>query len=122
MRSTFHIAAANAALEAGMERGLRLAGELILDDSTRHVPYEDGPLSRTGAFDVEGTAVVVSYRDADYPGQAVQQHEDTSLKHDEGRNAKFLENAFNAKKDTAIRIVATNIRRAMSAGAPGETA
>lgn len=108
-----HADEVNAKIEAGLERGLRLAGELILDESTRHVPYEDGPLSRTGAADVEGgDTLVVSYRDADYVGQAVDQHENMDYRHDAGRNAKFLENAFNAKKDTAARIVATNIRRA----------
>lgn len=108
-----HANEVNAAVEAGLERGLRLAGELILDDSTRHVPYEDGPLSRTGAADVEGgDTLVISYRDADYAGQAVDQHENMDIRHDEGRNAKFLENAFNSKKDIAIRIVATNTQRA----------
>jgi len=98
--------------EAGLEGardGLYVAGEHILGVSNQHVPHEEGTLQRSGGVSQNGNIVGISY-DTDY---AVRQHEDMSLHHDEGRNAKFLENALASERDTALAIVAQSIKGAM---------
>jgi hypothetical protein len=76
------------------------------------VPHEDGDLERTGAVTVEGRKAAISYRDVAYKGQATDQHENMTYKHDEGRNAKFLERAMAANRDAALEAVAGRLRKA----------
>lgn len=94
--------------------GLLIGGEEVLGVSNTQVPHEDGDLERTGAVsgDVASMRVAISYRDVAYKGQAVQQHEDLTLKHDEGRNAKYLERALNSLHGKVLEAVAGRIRRA----------
>lgn len=106
--------ATKAAREGALE-GLMIGGELVLGDSNEQVPHEDGDLERTGAVSGEmtskGPKVAISYRDVAYRGQAVQQHEDMTLKHDSGRNAKFLERALAANRDRVREAVAGALRK-----------
>ena len=105
--------ASRAAQEAAYE-GLMIGGELVLGDSNEQVPHEDGDLERTGAVSGEKGAkpkVAISYRDVAYRGQAVQQHEDMTLKHDDGRNAKFLERALAANRDRVREALAGALRK-----------
>lgn len=99
-------------LEGAMD-GLLVGGEMVLGVSNDQVPHEDGDLERTGAVtsDAEARKVAISYRDVAYEGQAEQQHEDMTLNHDEGRNAKFLENALNTQGGVVLEAVAGGIRR-----------
>lgn len=93
----------------GTLRGLFLAGEHVLGVSNSQVPHEDGDLERSGTSTVdEGKKRVgVSY-DTKY---AVRQHEDMSYRHDAGRNAKFLENAFNSEADQIRKILVVQIQK-----------
>ena len=104
--------ATKAARDASYE-GLLIGGELVLGDSNEQVPHEDGDLERTGAVsgDPAAVKVAISYRDVAYRGQAVQQHEDMTLKHDDGRNAKFLERAIAANRDRVREAVAGSLRK-----------
>lgn len=104
--------ATKAAREAGYE-GLLLGGELVLGDSNEQIPHEDGDLERTGAVsgDQEALQVAVSYRDVAFRGQAVKMHEDMTLKHDSGRNAKYLERALAANRDRVREAVAGSLRK-----------
>lgn len=93
----------------GSKQGLRIGGELVLSVSNAKVPHEDGDLERSGAVSQsEDGLTAVSY-DTDY---AVVQHEDTSLHHDAGRSAKFLESALHSERDAVLQIVANSIRKA----------
>lgn len=93
--------------------GLLMGGEVTLGVSNDQVPHEDGDLERTGGVtgDPAALKVAVSYRDVAYRGQAVQQHEDMSLHHDDGRNAKFLERAMAATRDKVLAAVAGQVRK-----------
>lgn len=93
---------------AGSLRGLRVAGEHVLGVSNTMVPHEEGALERSGAVsqDPESGTTAISY-DTPY---AVVQHEDTSLHHDSGRQAKYLETALNSERDKVLAIVAQNIK------------
>lgn len=103
-------AVAKGVTEAGA-RGLLVAGEHVLGVSNRQAPIEEGDLIRSGAVsqDEASRRTAISY-DTDY---AVRQHEDMTLRHDDGRNAKFLENAMNAERETAAQIIATAMKGAI---------
>lgn len=78
-------------------------GEHILAVSNQHVPIEEGTLERSGVVsEPEGGEVVVSY-DTPY---AVVQHEDLTFVHDQGRTAKYLENAFHSEAGAVEQIAA----------------
>lgn len=89
-------------------RGLALAGEHVLGESSRLVPLEEGTLDRSGTVSVEqkGLRAAVSYNTP----YAVRQHEDLTLKHDEGRQAKYLETALTGNRQQASEIIAGAIR------------
>ncbi len=99
------------AREAGA-RGLLLGAEHILGTSNRTVPIEEGTLERSGTASVDEDELVaaVSY-DTPY---AVRQHEDLSLRHDDGRRAKYLELAMGEELDTVRDILAAQLRRALN--------
>lgn len=87
-------------------RGLALAAEHILTTANKHVPHEEGTLERSGATDVAGLEASIYY-DTPY---AARQHEELDYQHDEGRNAKWLENAMNSEASAAADIIARTIR------------
>ncbi len=80
----------------------------MLAESDTRVPIEEGTLSRSGhvSEDRQQLKVAVSY-DTPY---AVVQHEEMSFQHDAGREAKYLENAFNATLPTLRDHIASRIR------------
>lgn len=97
----------------GAARGLLLAGEHVLGVSNDHVPHEEGTLERSGKASVDEAKLraAVSY-DTEY---AIAQHEDLTMRHDPGRNAKFLENALNGEKTTVGRLIHTAVERELGA-------
>lgn len=94
-------------VRAAAEKGVALAAEHLLTESRRLVPIEEGTLERSGAATAEGLVAAVSY-DTPY---AVRQHEELGYRHDEGRQAKYLEEPMAAEADTVAGIVAEQIRR-----------
>lgn len=98
---------AAARVKSATKAGLRIAGEHILGVSNRQVPHEEGDLERSGVVSEGDNEVAISY-DTPY---AVRQHEDLSMKHDAGRNAKYLERACKTEASTAGRLIATHIKR-----------
>lgn len=101
-----------ALVKAAIERGLRTAGEHVLNVSNAQAPIEDGDLIRSGVVTSAGGSeqlVAISY---DTPYAAIQ-HEDLTLRHDAGRNAKFLANACKSEAAVAGKIVATAVKRAV---------
>jgi hypothetical protein len=89
-------------------RGLAIAGEHVLGEAIKRVPIEEHILEESGTVTTDPAnlkAAVVF--DTPY---AVYQHEVMGLKHDDGREAKYLENAMNAETGTVREIVARTIR------------
>lgn len=89
-------------------RGLALAGEHVLGEAKKRVPIEEHILEESGAVstDPDDLKVAITF-DTPY---AVYQHEVLDLKHDAGREAKYLENAINAEIGTVREIIAQSIR------------
>ena len=90
-----------AALTAGSDRAATLMGEHILQVGNAHVPIEEGTLERSGRVSEPEDGEVVVYWDTPY---AVVQHEDLTFHHDQGRNAKWAENALNSEAGTCEEI------------------
>lgn len=100
----------------GAVRGLELGARQVLDVSNSQVPHEDGDLERDGAASVDSTTLksAVSYgRNAETADYAVPQHERMDYRHDPGRNAKYLENAFNSEAGVVSQIIAEQTRKGL---------
>lgn len=98
-------------MRAAAVKGLTKAGEHLLSESRDKVPLEEGTLERSGEVVVDEdklTATVVY--DTPY---AVRQHEEMDYQHAPGRQAKYLEEPFNAERDTMQKLVAAELRRAV---------
>jgi len=100
-----------ASIRRGETTGLRLAGELVLQEARSRVPIEEGTLERSGRVDVEDdTHVSVGF----HTPYAARQHEDMTLRHDNGRQAKYLETAVNVSRTRVQAILAQSLRQATS--------
>ena len=95
----------------GAARGLYLWAEHVLEEATRIVPLQEGTLERSGVASVDDSALraAVSY-DTPY---ACRQHEDLTLQHPRGRQAKYLETPLNASKDKGMKLVQREIKAAL---------
>src|SRR5689334_13356302 len=93
-----------AALKGASMQGLELAADHLLQVSSGLAPHEEGDLERSGEVskDPGSQTVAVSY-DRPY---AVKQHEDMTLRHDDGRKAKYLEDPMNEEKPTMLALIA----------------
>jgi len=93
----------------GAIKGLQLATEMLLEYANRTVPIEEGTLQRSGTASVDDEKLEggVSY-DTKY---AVKQHEDTRLRHDPGRRAKWLELSLNEINGELKVVIADSIKK-----------
>ena len=82
--------------------GVRDAAEELLQAANQTVPKEEGVLEASGDVSVDQARRIAQ---VGYGGEAaayaVRQHEDTTLSHDGGRRAKWLERAA---KENAARL------------------
>lgn len=101
-----HRATATAAFRRAAGAALGDAAEFLLEASNRTVPLEEGTLARSGGTDREGLRASVYY-DTPY---ARRQHEDTRLRHDPGRRAKWLERTFREQGPRIGPFLADRIR------------
>ncbi|WP_076260870.1 HK97 gp10 family phage protein [Intrasporangium flavum] len=88
------------------------AGEHIRAVSVARTPVETGRLAGSAAVHLDhqdGDATASITYDGPY---ARYQHERLDLRHETGQ-AKFLESALLSEADTALEIIATDIRRAL---------
>lgn len=93
-------------------KGLLLAAEHVLGVAVERVPHEEGTLQNTGATDVDTETLTANVTfDGPY---AVRQHEDLDLRHDEGRQAKYLESAALDESATVTAILAQAAKEALS--------
>ncbi|BAL85466.1 hypothetical protein AMIS_2460 [Actinoplanes missouriensis 431] len=97
-----------AALRGASIDGLELAAEHLLQVSSELAPLEEGDLARSGevSSDRGEQTVAVSY-DRPY---AVRQHEDMTLRHDAGKQAKYLEDPMNDEQETMLALIASRPR------------
>lgn len=97
---------------AGAELGLRRASEHVLTEANRTVPWDQGPLERSGNTDVDRRRLEASiYYDTPY---ARRQHEELGWRHPKKGRAKWLELTMQEQQSKIQQIIATQIRRAIS--------
>ena len=113
-KSTISFAGIEQAILAVAGKAVGLAAEHVLSEATKLVPIEEGTLSRSGTTSTarDGLTVIaaVSY-DTPY---ARRQHEDMSYRHDQGRQAKYLEGPLRAEAGTVAKIVAAGVGKALT--------
>lgn len=93
-----------AALRGAEMEGLELAAEHLLQVSSQKAPLEEGDLARSGEVSKDETqqAVAVSF-DRPY---AVPQHEELTWRHDEGKQAKYLEEPMTTEREVMLALIA----------------
>lgn len=98
-----HSSRVRAAVTAGGVQGLTLASEHLLQVSRPRAPLEEGTLERSGVASVDESTLraAVSYNTP----YAVRQHEDLTLKHDDGRTAKYLEGPTHTEHQTMLTLI-----------------
>lgn len=90
-------------------RGLFVGAAYGLQESNRIVPIEEATLQRSGFVDVDERelSATIAY-DTPY---AKRQHEDMTLRHDQGRKAKFLESTMKQRGRTMFEQVGREIAK-----------
>ncbi|QIS18531.1 hypothetical protein [Nocardia terpenica] len=96
-----------AATREGVEEGLFEASEVLLAQSNAIVPLDEGPLMNSGTAEIRDGKARVGYNTP----YAYRQHEDLTLHHPRGRQAKYLEKPLNQFGDELERIVSAAISR-----------
>jgi len=83
------------------------AAEFLLGEANRHVPLEESTLEKSGkaSADESTLTAAVSY-DTPY---ARRQHEDVTLRHADGRTAKWLQNALTANRDGIEKLIGEGV-------------
>lgn len=100
-----------ALMREGAAQGLGDAAEFLREEADRTVPIEEDILAGSGGVDVDPAALEASaYYDTPY---AVRQHEDTRLRHDQGRRAKWLEATASEQAPAIGERIAASVRRAL---------
>lgn len=106
LRVLFTPAQIDQAAKNAVRRGL----EFILGESNQRVPLEYGDLQRSGRVEmddyIEGAGRVVY--DSVY---AIPQHERLDYHHENGREAKYLENAYLDNQEALERLVGQEMAR-----------
>lgn len=92
-------------------KGMRITAQNILGESQKLVPVDTGTLQKSGNVKVNQDALTatVSYNTP----YALKQHEDATLKHPKGGEAKYLERPFNEKKGELENNVGYEIFKAL---------
>lgn len=94
-------------IEKLAQEGLKEVAENVLAESNRRAPRDDGDLIASGRTGVDDLRANVAYKSF----YATWIHERLDWKHDDGGEAKFLENAVEATKAENLQILGRAMRR-----------
>lgn len=99
---------ADQTVRAAAADGLFDAVEFLGDESDRTTPIEESTLirSRVSSVDRRKLRGAISYDTA----YAARQHEEMDYRHDEGRRAKFLEQAMKEQGQAAVGHIADKVK------------
>lgn len=92
-------------------KGVRKLANVILGESQKLVPVETGTLKDSGtvSLDKQNKIATISYNTP----YARKQHEDNTLNHPRGGQAKYLERPFNEKSDELETYVGNEIDKVL---------
>ena len=90
-------------------KGIKKLGEVILGESQKLVPVDTGTLKDSGTTQSrkKDHSVTISYNTP----YARKQHEDNTLNHPRGGQAKYLERPFNEKSGEAETYIADALQK-----------
>lgn len=101
------------AAKKGAEAGLFALGNNIMTEAKQRVPVDQGILRASGYVSPpEDGNVELGFGGA-ASAYAVKQHEDLTLRHPGGGQAKFLESAIDDARSSAAEVVAGFARKAV---------
>lgn len=82
-------------IKKGALKGLKITAQNILGESQKLVPVDTGTLQKSGSVKLNSETLTaqISYNTP----YALKQHEDATLNHPNGGEAKYLERPFNEK-------------------------
>ncbi len=90
-------------------KGQKLLAQNILGESQKIVPVDTGTLKRSGHIETKDNITTISYNTP----YALKQHEDPTLNHPRGGEAKYLERPFNEKVGEFENYVNTEVYKAL---------
>lgn len=90
-------------------KGQQILAQNILGESQKLVPVDTGTLQRSGHITTVQNTTIISYNTP----YALKQHEDPTLKHPNGGEAKYLERPFNEKSGQLKEFVETEIDKVL---------
>lgn len=95
----------------GTDKGLELGAHHLLQVSRKLVPHEEGTLEKSGkvSTDTASHQAAVSF-DTVY---AVRQHEEMDYAHDDGRQAKYLEQPMHTEAATIAYLAQGAVKKEM---------
>ncbi|MBM4514612.1 hypothetical protein GS445_03110 [Rhodococcus hoagii] len=102
---TINFTGIEARIRAAAVDGLADAAEVVKQEAIERCPKETGELRNSARTAVEGLEAAVGF-DTPY---ATVQHESLGYHHQDGE-AKYLENALLATKNTVAQVIATRLR------------
>lgn len=103
---------AKASVKNGAEIGLWRAAQHVLTEANRTVPWDQGPLMRSGGTDLDrGNLEASVYYDTPY---ARRQHEELGWRHKPGKRAKWLELTLQEQAHTVRQIMIQAMRDRLS--------
>lgn len=85
--------------------------EAILTESHSEIPHDTGTMKRSGTVTEVPSedAVYISYNTV----YSVKQHEDLTLRHSDGRKAKYLEDPFNRMVAKIMKLAQSRVSKAL---------
>ncbi|HEU0041412.1 MAG TPA: hypothetical protein VFQ15_03575 [Jiangellaceae bacterium] len=110
VKISYHGDRVAALIEAAAFAGLEEAAEHLLEVSSQLAPHEEGDLANSGTVttdEADNTAAVSYHRP-----YAARQHEELTWRHDEGKQAKYLEEPMTTERPVMLRIIQRAVRRA----------
>lgn len=98
-------------ITAAAFKGIKKLGEVILGESQKLVPVDTGTLKNSGTTRSNKLekSVTISYNTP----YARKQHEDNTLNHPRGGQAKYLERPFNEKVGEAEGYIADELQKVL---------
>lgn len=95
----------------GSDKGLELGAHHLLQTSRKLVPHEEGTLENSGKVSTDPARhqAAVSY-DTEY---AVRQHEEMDYAHDDGRQAKYLEQPMHTEAAVIAKLAQGSVKKEM---------
>lgn len=96
------------ATKSALIKSLKNGAEVILDESNKLVPIDEGTLANSGntSFDEAKLTAYVSY-DTPY---ALRVHDDMNLKHKNGRQSRFLSTALKLNRTRIIDYMKSQLK------------